>query len=77
MVPPSYSNREHEGVSISDIRNWEPAFIDAADRLVDIVSRLTSHQGLQRKLVMQTIEQVRIAVPGNSPLMEFLRRELP
>lgn len=77
LVPPSYSNREHEGVSITDIRSWEPAFIEAADRLVDIVSRLTSHQGLQRKLLMQTIEQVRIAVPGNSPLMEFLRRELP
>lgn len=77
LIPPSYSNREHEGVSITDIRNWEPTFLDAADRLMDIVSRLTSHQGLQRKLVMQTIEQVRIAVPGNSPLMEFLRRELP
>lgn len=77
LIPPPYSKRKHQGVSMTDIRNWEAAFIAAADRLVDIVSRLTSHQGLQRKLVMQTIEQVRIAVPGNSPLMEFLRRELP
>lgn len=76
LIPPSYSSREHQGVSITDIRNWEPAFIAAADRLMEIVSRLTSHQGLQRKLAMQTIEQVRIALPGNSPLMELLRREL-
>lgn len=76
LIPPPYSNREHQGVSITDIRDGEEAFITAADRLVDIVSRLTSHQGLQRKLALQTIEQVRIALPGNSPLTEFLRREL-
>ena len=76
LIPPPYSNREHQGVSITDIRGWEEAFIVLADRLVDIVSRLTSHQGLQRKLALQTIEQVRIALPGNSPLMELIRREL-
>lgn len=75
LIPPSYSSREHQGVSIADIRSWEAAFIAAGDRLVDIVSRLTSHQGLQRKLAMQTIEQVRIALPGNSPLVELIRRE--
>lgn len=76
LLPPSYSTEKHQGVSISDIRNWEPAFVDAANRLVDIVARLTTHQGFQRKLAMQTIEQVRIALPDNSPLMEMLRREL-
>ncbi len=75
LVPPPYSSREHQGLSIADIRSWEVAFIAGADRLVDIVSRLTSHQGLQRKLAMQTIEQVRIAIPGNSPLVELIRRE--
>lgn len=75
LTPPPYSNHEHQGLSISDIRNWEPVFIAAADRLKEIVSRLTSHQGLQRKLVMQTIEQVRITLPDSSPLMELLRGE--
>ena len=76
LTPPPYSNRKHQGVSITDIRNGEAAFIAAADRLWDILSRLTSHQGLQRKLALQTVEQVRIALPDNSPLIEFLRREL-
>lgn len=76
LIPPPYSNREHQGVSITDIRDGEEAFIAAADRLVDILSRLTSHQGLQTKLALQMIEQVRIALPGNSPLIELLRREL-
>jgi hypothetical protein len=76
LIPPPYSNRDHQGVSVADIRNWEIAFIASADRLVDIVSRLTSHQGLQRKLAMQTIEQVCIALPDKALLREFLRREL-
>lgn len=75
LVPPPYSSREHQGVSIADIRSWEVAFIDAANRLVDLVSRLTSHQGLHRKFTTQTIEQVRIAIPGSSPLVELIRRE--
>lgn len=75
LIPPTYSSRKHQGVSTEDIRSWETAFIAAADRLVNIVSRLTSHQGLQRKLAMQTIEQVRIAAPRNSPLTELIRRE--
>lgn len=77
LVPPSYSSREHQGVSVADIRRWETAFIAVGDRLVDIASRLTSHQGLQRKIVMQTIEQLRIALPGSLPLIELIRRELP
>lgn len=76
LVPPSYSNNEHQGHSIRDIRNWEPAFIAAADRLESLVSRLASHQGLHHRHVMQVVEQVRIALPEQSPLMELLRGEL-
>ncbi len=76
LVPPPYSERKHQGVSITDIRGWERSFIATQDLLVNIVARLTSHQGLQHKLAMQTIEQVRIALSRDSALVEAMRHEL-
>lgn len=75
LVPPPYSSRQHQGVSTSDIRTWEVAFIAAADRLATIVDRIASHQGLHRKIAMQTIDQVRLALPTNAPLIELIRSD--
>ncbi|WP_162995938.1 hypothetical protein [Acidovorax sp. 1608163] len=76
LVPPPYSNREHQGVSINDVKNWEGAFIATQNLLVDVVSQLTSHHGLQQKKAMQTVEQIRIGLSPDSPLREKIIRDL-
>lgn len=75
LIPPPYSSRAHQGLSITDIQSWEAAFIVVANRLVNIVERLTSHQGLQRKFTMQTIEQISISLPKSSALADLFKNE--
>lgn len=76
LIPPSYSAREHQGITLTDIQQCEVAFIDAQDRLLDIVGRLTSHRGLQRKFLRQVASQVRCTLPGDPTAIEFLKHEL-
>lgn len=76
LVPPSYSTREHQGITLTDIQQCEAAFVEAQNRLISIVERLTSHQGLQRKFLRQVASQVRCTLPGDQTAIEFLKREL-
>ena len=79
LRPPIYSMKPaigHQGFIESDVRGWEKSFIEAAHRLSEVVERLASHQGLQRKFVRQMANQVRIRLPYDPSLLEFAIHEL-
>lgn len=76
LVPPSYSSNGHQGITETDVRDWEKAFSEAANRLSALVARLASHRGLQHKFLRQVASQVRCTLPADATNLEFLKREL-